>query len=123
MKLKRKPYNLFQQASAFFMILALLWLTVSTPFIYSSQENRNNEDNTTSSWSPLAGNEDETANPFGNSTEEKTPSGNTFSEEYLHDHHTDDWFFITISLYHKCENAGTYIAFHGELLVPPPNMA
>ncbi len=73
--------------------------------------------------SPSTDNEEETANPFGNTTEEKAPSSTSFSEEYLHDHHTTDYFFSTVLQYHKCENAGTYIAFHGELLVPPPNVA
>ena len=39
----------------------------------------------------LPGNEEEAANPFGNTTEEKAPtSGSSFSEEYLHDHHIAD---------------------------------
>ena len=73
---------------------------------------------------PLSGNEEETTNPFGNTTEEKAPSStNRFLKNILHDHHTADYFFSIVSQYHKCENAGTYIAFHGELLVPPPNVA
>lgn len=70
-------------------------------------------------------NDEEAANPFGNTTEEKAPSGSnvSFSEEYLHDNHHSDHFFSAKASYHKCENADTYHAFHGELLVPPPNMA
>ena len=63
------------------------------------------------------------ANPFGNTTEEKAPVSNSFSEEYLHDHHSTDCFFSIVLQYHKCENADTYHAYHGELLVPPPNVS
>jgi hypothetical protein len=72
--------------------------------------------------SPLAGTEEEAANPFGNTTEEKAPSS-SFSEEFLHDHHKADYFFSIVSQYHNSENDGTYVAYHGELLVPPPNAA
>lgn len=111
-----KTYNTFQVASAIFMILALLWLTVSTPFVFNSQKERSSQQ-----LSANAGTEEETANPFGNTTEEKTPNSSSFSEEYLHDHHGADHFLLIVSQYHKCENSGTYTAFHGELLVRPPN--
>ena len=120
-----KTYTILQAGSAIFMILALLWLTMSLPFVYGAQQENNKHDKvSTSSSSGIAGNEEESANPFGNNTEEKCPnSTNSLSEEYLHDHHADSHFFSIALQYHKCENAGTYIAFHGELLVPPPNVA
>ncbi len=111
-------------ASAAFMVITLLWLTVSTPFVYASQQQQAKQDKMAKTTAPLADtNEEETANPFGNTTEEKASGNGTFSEEFLHDHPTTDHFFSIISQYHKCENAGTYVAFHGELLVPPPNQA
>lgn len=123
MKGNKKKYSLLQQVSATFMILALLWLTISAPFVIAAQQKIAKQDTATNSASPLAGNEEEAANPFGNTTEEKAPSSSTFSEEFLHDHHKADYFFSIISRYHKCEDAGTYVAYHGELLVPPPNAA
>jgi hypothetical protein len=106
------------------MILALVWLTVSAPFVYASQQQLAKQNKDVKGASLLAGNEEETASNPGNNTEEKMPnSGNSFSEEYLHDHHVTDCFFSIASQYHECKNAGTYIAFHGELLVPPPNRA
>jgi len=119
----RNIYNLFQLASAVFMIAALLWLTISAPFVYAGQQEISKQEKVASNGSPLAGTEEE-ANPFGNTTEEKAPTnGNSPSEEYLHDHHKAEYFFSIALRYHKCEKAGTYIAFHGELLVPPPNAA
>lgn len=119
-KSKRK-YSNFQTASAVCMILALLWLTVSAPFVYACQQELAKQSKTEQSRAPLAGNEEETANPFGNNTEEKAPSSSSFSEEYLHDQHHDTHFLLLTLSYHKCEGASTYVAYHGELLVPPPN--
>ena len=123
MKGNKKKYSLLQQLSATFMILALLWLTVSAPFVVAAQQEISQHDKAANITSPLAGNEEEAANPFGNTTEEKAPSSTTFSEEFLHDHHKADYFFSVISQYHKCEDADIYVAYHGELLVPPPNAA
>ena len=72
---------------------------------------------------PLAWTEEE-ANPFSGSTEEKAPKSlNTFSEEYIHDSHRSEYLFSITSQFHRGEDAGTYVAYHGELLVPPPNKA
>ena len=124
MKKTPKKYNPFQKASAIFMILALLWLTVSTPFVFSSQQKIDkHQKNTAAASSNTDCNDEETSNPLGSNTEEKAPGGISLSEEYLHDHHTTDYFFSIASQYHKLENAGTYTAFHGEILIPPPNAA
>ena len=123
MKENRKLYSQFQLVSAVFMIAALLWLTISAPFVYAGQQEIAKQDNVTNNGSPLAGTEEE-PNPFANTTEEKAPTnGSSPSEEYLHDLHKAEYFFSIALRYHKCENAGTYIAFHGELHVPPPNVA
>lgn len=123
MKRKRKPYSIFQQGSSVFMILALLWLTISAPFVIAGQQKMAKMERICSDSCPLADSEEETANPFGNTTEEKSPNSTNFSEEFLHDHHSSEYSFSIALQYHKCENAGTYVAFHGELLVPPPNVA
>jgi hypothetical protein len=121
MKGTNKKYSLLKLGSAGFMILALLWLTISAPFVYASQEKMAKYEKERSSH---PSEEEGTCNPFSNTTEEKTPTASSsFSEEYLHDHHTSDFFFSTISRSHKSHDADTYIAFHGELLVPPPNVA
>lgn len=118
----RKKYNRVQLASALLMIAALLWLTISAPFINAAQQELAKLDKISNTNYPLAGSEEETANPFSNNTEEKAP-GSSFSEEYIHNHHVADHFFSVASQFHKCEDAGIYIAFHGELIVPPPDVA
>ena len=104
------------------MIVALVWLTISAPFVFNCQQEQSK---IAKAQTPPGNNEEEAANPFGNSTEEKAPgtSNNSFSEEYLHDHHVTDHFLPVTPQYYTLQNAGTYIAFHGELLVPPPNAA
>lgn len=121
MKKNRKIYSVFHLCSAVFLILALMWLTVSTPFVIAGQEEAAKQNKTEKAASPLAGNEEETNNPFGNNTEEKASTTSGFSEEYLHSFHVISHFYTEISQYHKHENSDIYIAFHGELLVPPPN--
>ena len=123
MKLKRKTYTIFQLASAIFMILALLWLTISLPFVYNNQQKQSERDkieNTTSA----AQNNDDSINPFGNTTEEKNPnSSNSLSEEFLHHHFIHDHFLSIAPQSYKCLNVDTYTAYHGELDVPPPDLA
>ncbi len=123
MKKNLKPYNPLQLISAVFMILALLWLTISIPFVYDSQQKQTEQQGKINTQSPLSeSSEEEDSSPFGNTTEEKNPNSiNSSSEEYLHDHHSDEYFLSASSQFYKCENSDAYIAYHGELDVPPPD--
>lgn len=122
MKRKSKKYKANKVFPVIFMMMTLLWLTVSTPFVYTGQQQIAKQQMEKSGL-PFSDNEEESANPFGNTTEEKTPSSSTFSEEYLHDHSETDHLIISRSQYHKCDDAEAFISYHGELLVPPPNHA
>ncbi len=119
MKGNSKKYNFFKSSSSVFMMVALLWLTISVPFVYASQQKIAEHSRSLNTGA----NEEESSKPFSNTTEEKTPSTSSLSEEYLHDHPVTDCFFSVILQSYKCEEHGTYNAFHGELLVPPPNQA
>lgn len=121
MKKAVKRYDILSAVSAICMAAALLWLTVSTPFVFSAQQKLSEERKTEKVSFAQPVNEEESTNPFGGSTEEKAPSGSSLSEEYLHTHNSEEYFFSSYQQYHKCEDAGIYVAFHGELLVPPPN--
>lgn len=118
---RNRTYNFTQLLSAVLFIMALAWLTVSSSFVYAAQQERAKLQNTEKAAPLFFGGEEETNNPPGNNGEEKAPGGNTISEEFIHDHHTDTHYSCEGSQYHKGENADIYIAFHGELLVPPPN--
>ena len=124
MKKIPQPYSFFLRVSAIMMIVALSWLTISAPFVFEQQQKIAKQNSSACADLPIAGTEEEAANPFSGSTEEKAPKTlNTFSEEYLHNHHQSEYFLTVASQFHKCENAGIYVAYHGELLVPPPNKA
>lgn len=67
-------------------------------------------------------NEKDTDNPFSGTTEEKSSSNsNSIVEEYLHDTHSSEHYIAVPSREYKVEHASIYIAFHGELISPPPD--
>lgn len=117
--MKKFPaYKLKNKIAAFAMIIALGWLTISLPYVYSFQKELAKQESKSSSTDPPVDNEE--SNPLSNSTEEKAPSSN-ISEEYLH--HTDDHnYLLGYKLNHdSCHSYDVYVAYHGEVQCPPPN--
>lgn len=110
MKRGKGPHNLIDKISAILMMLALIWLTASLPYVYEAQQAaKKTVSQTTNSGNPLSG-----------TTEEKTSSVNSLSEEYLH-HIEDQVDFTVIKKSHVQPHfEDVYIAFHGELISPPP---
>jgi hypothetical protein len=103
--------------SSIVMLLALAWLTVSAPFVYSAQQQQEQ----LAQQLQCPENAEEDYNPFASSNEEKTGSGtNTLSEEYLHHGHHMDHHFTTVVNYYKCYPDDEYLAFHPESFSPPP---
>ena len=123
MKRTNKINILLHKSSAILMILTLMWLTISTVFVLSFNQDMAMQLTMDNSTSPLHGSEDETSNPLGTNTEEKASGITSLSEEYIHFQQNNHYYISISAQYHKCENSDTYIAFHGELLVPPPNVA
>ena len=98
------------------MILMLTWLTVSLPFVNAAGKE-------TTQTAPEKKSPSDT-NPLTGTTEEKCNSSVSMAEEYLHDgHHELDNYITRVKLnfYHTDET--TYVAFHGELLSPPPDFS
>ena len=116
----RHTYKLKTVVAVVVMAMSLLWLTVSLPFVYYvqvQQETCTKSDPGTNNYPDT-----EEANPFANATEEKAPSSVNLSEEYIH--HCQEQCHIcndTLTLTHK-HSCPIYVAFHGELLSPPPEM-
>ena len=104
-------------------MLTLACLTVSLPFVYSAKQLI--EQNIAADANlPFDENEDETDNPFTNTTEEKTSNNISLaSEEYIHDTHSVEQYLVVLSTEYKIEHVSTYIAFYGELICPPPDVA
>ena len=109
--------------TAMSMILVLLWLTVSLPFIYNSTL----PGAFTASVIPdipMAESEDDSLPFSANPAEEKSADGSgSFNEEYhAHAHDQCDGLSIGLLGISRTDHGeGKFSAFHGELLVPPPN--
>lgn len=101
-------------ASALLMLLALLWLTVSTPFVYASQQKGAIE----KASKVKDGQEN---NPLPGASEEKTETGVGSISEYLHEVSLPVLPFTALVKFEKCHPADLYFAFHPELHCPPPD--
>ncbi len=123
MEKEKNIFTLFNKVSALWMMLALLWLTISAPFVFSAQHDKSTASQSEQHSVPSPDAEEESSNPYSSTTEEKAPASTSLSEEFLHDGHTYSNFFAEMLQHFANGDAGTYIAFHGELLVPPPNQA
>jgi flagellar biosynthesis/type III secretory pathway M-ring protein FliF/YscJ len=120
MKQRKTTYNLINQLAAILMVITLLWLTISTPFVNAA---RQQAETFSQAHADDENGPDSDDSPFGNTTEEKTESkgGITITEEFLHDMEEMS-SLVNPSLNHICNhNFELYVAFHGELLCPPPN--
>jgi hypothetical protein len=96
------------------MVAALVWLTVSTPFVYNAQQSLKKEAQKESRQSG------DNTNPFSNTTEEKNESSVNTLSEYLHEPPcTESNFIILVRLY-KSYPSSIYYEHHPELLSPPP---
>ena len=98
-------------------MLTLTWLTVSLPFVTNAKDTLKRYG--TESQQQTKGTED----PFANSTEEKTSTNVSVSEEYLHEQHTPEHYLIEASREYMTEHASLYISFYGKLISPPPDAA
>jgi len=97
------------------MLVALLWLTASLPFVNAARDAVNSTAQLTNTMP-----DEECGNSFGGATEEKTHnSGNTLSE-YLHELHVIEDASDVFINYAKCHASDLYFAFHPELNSPPP---
>ena len=93
--------------------MALLWLTVSTPFVYAADQVVKKEAQKNCSDS-------EDSNPFSNTTEEKNESSVNTLSEYLHEPHQMEEHSTIIVKFYKCHPSDLYFEFHPELISPPP---
>lgn len=97
-----------------FLAALLVLLTIGLPVTYSSVAKLK---------AATSKNKISDKNPYSNSTEEKTPNNTvTFSEEYVHiSNHEPPLSLFQVSVAYLHAHEATYVAFHGEMLCPPPN--
>jgi hypothetical protein len=116
LKKRTTPYSVKHIISGIFMVMTLVWLTVSTPFVFADQQTKKE----VAEKKSTPDNKEDNKNPFSNTTEEKTENGNSTLSEYLHETHWPEYSFIILTTYYKCHASDLYFAFHPELLSPPP---
>jgi cytoskeletal protein RodZ len=115
----KTPYKFRQKIAAVVMLLALAWLTISLPFIYSFQQEQKELAQKQAVEAP-SNNVDED-NPLSSTTEEKSETGVTQLSEFLHDTgfalHS---FTVSPALYtaHQCR---LHLDIHPEFFSPPPD--
>jgi hypothetical protein len=109
---------LWLKISSFIMVITLLWLTVSMPFVYQVQQNL-----LSFSIENNAGIEEtDSSNPLmPNPTEEKTEKGSNNFSEYLDHLDLLDQISSSSTKHILALSADLYLSYHGELLTPPPN--
>lgn len=112
MKGKQKIFSFSQLSSCVLLIVALLWLTISTPFVYEAKQVQKE---ISSDAKPC-----ENINPFSNTTEEKNESNVNTLSEYLYEHQFTANHSLAFVRYYKCHPFDIYFEYHPELLSPPP---
>lgn len=107
-----KRYN-GSVAAAMMMLLALLWLTISLPFVYQSQQ--------LVAAHETAAKKEVKDNPLAGTNEEKSESGLGSLSEFLPEIPLPEAPMPSLLKWEKCHPSDLYFAFHPELLCPPPN--
>lgn len=100
------------------MILALLWLTASAPFVVQIKSDINKQYGVTYNdlQEQATG---ETSNPYSGLNEEQCNGSGSFSE-YLHEAISVTAFAAQQITHNSFIDGDIYIAYYGELLSPPP---
>ena len=86
------------------MVIALIWLTISLPFVYAAQQKFKCQLEFST-----------------NTTEEKTESGVNTLSEYLHEAHALTHPVSIFKNAYKCHSRDEFVAFHPEYVSPPPD--
>lgn len=113
-----KKKNLFAPhhiGSSIFMLLALLWLTISIPFVYAGQQAQKQM-----AEKQQTKNTGYDTNSLPAANEERSESGVTTLSEYLHEMHVMEQHFCFIKSFYKAHPDQYFPSFSPELLSPPP---
>ena len=111
----KEIYTQLHKLSSLLLIMALAWLTVCLPYISEGKQGAGVQIESTAD----SGAED-CENPLSNTNEEKTPSGTSLLSEYLQDTQMAEHSFITLTSFYKCHPSDLYLAYHPDLIIPPP---
>jgi hypothetical protein len=115
MKNGKSFYNTKHIAYSIFAMLLLAWLTVCLPYVNESQNAAKAAVEKTEKKATA-----DNGNPLTNTNEEKSEGGPATLNEYLHEAHAMDHHFTFVSTFYKCHPSGLYLAYHPDLIIPPP---
>jgi hypothetical protein len=111
------PVSIF---TGIFMLLALLWLTVGSSFVYIDQL-QHKKVSATKSSQDTPQSPDENTCPFDDDDETPETCNNTWAAEYLRADQ-EDLVYSAIQLHdHKSHYKTAFIFFHLESFSPPPD--
>lgn len=108
-------FTLKHVLSSILMLAMLVWLTVCLPFVNESQQAAKAQ----TEQSDEAGQNND-GNPLSNTNEEKSESGTSLLSEYLHDISVVEHHFVTLTSFFKGHPSDLYLAYHPDLIIPPP---
>ena len=114
MKKGKSSYSTKHILYSVFAMLLLAWLTVCLPLVNESQNAAKAMEKT----EKKAASDD--GNPLTNTNEEKPERGSSMPNEYLHEAHAMEHSFTFVSTFYKCHPSDLYLAYHPDLIVPPP---
>lgn len=117
MKKRKQPYQLRYVFPSVLMLALLTWLTVCLPFVNESQGRSKAQTEQTDKDT-----KSDNSNPLNNTNEEKSESGTSLLSEYLHEAPVLDRHFILLTSSFKGHPSDIYIAFHPDLVIPPPDL-
>ena len=115
-----KPNNTFllrHQLASIMMLVLLTWLTVCLPFVAESQKISKAQTAQTDKEQ-----KSDNSNPLTNTNEERSESGASLLSEYLHETPVLERHFILLTSSFKGHPSDVYIAYHPDLIIPPPEV-
>lgn len=121
MNSKHTHINCWSKASAVLLVVILTWLTVSMPFVLDMKLKLQKAQVANNTSSAPAGKSSALNNLLAIPSEEKTETVSDSFSEYLHHAEAENHSLHIPVVYHFSPSTALYIAFHGELLTPPPN--
>lgn len=98
-----------------FATLLLAWLTICLPYVNESQNRAKAAVEKTEKKTAA-----DNSNPLTNTNEEKPERGSSMPNEYLHEAHAMEQTFTFVSTFYKCHPSDLYLAYHPDLIIPPP---
>lgn len=121
MRYRNTKYRFKECTLSIFLMITLVWLTISAPFVFDAKK-KLQKSNITASVSDINQSIEENSNPFAGLNEEKCSSNSNTLSEYLHEHfHMPE--LSESELIHESYTGGSiYVAYYGELLSPPPEV-